>query len=149
MSFRELLSRNITEESPAYGYTLVIWGSGALLLSSLSSLNEISILSFVLGGIIGFGALAILAFGSLMTRVGIDDKREPAASMIHILGAFGAVALNYVILQQFVGSMETHYISFIVGFTATTAYNILLMVEHLLYEDIYEFERRELEESEA
>lgn len=148
MSFRELLSRNITEESPAYGYTLVIWGSGALLLSGLSSLNELSIMSFVLGGIIGFGALAVLAFGSLMTKVSTEDKREPAASMIHILGAFGAVALNYVILQQLVGSMEEYYISFIVGFTATAAYNILLMIEHLLYEDIYEIEKKEFAESE-
>jgi hypothetical protein len=139
MSLRSLLRRNVTEESPAYGYTLAIWGSGALLLTQYS-ITGVTIMAYVLGGIIAFGVLSALAFGNLMTEIKEKNSKELAVSMIHLIAAFGAVGLNFLFLEN-LGNTLTHAQSgFVAGFIATSAYNALLLVEHYVYEDLYEIE---------
>lgn len=142
MDLRSGLRRNVTAESPAYGYTLTIWGSGAILVTE-TSITGLGILAFVFGGIVGFGFLAALAFKSLIKKFSQENAREMlAASMVHILASLGAVAFNYILIRGLPGNMETVTLALLVGFSATVSYNILLLLEQYLYRDLYEIETK-------
>lgn len=133
------IQNNIANESVAYGYTLSVWGSGALLLNNFSMTPE-SILAFVFGGVIGFGVLAGLSFRKLFRPVEKPEVEHIAASMIHLLASMGSVLATYLAITY----TDTHsnLLVFLLGAHVTITYNILLALEELLSEDIYRFEGR-------
>lgn len=140
MRFLRKLRDNITDESVAYGYTLAIWGSGALLLSSFSIEPEL-ILSFVLGGVAGFAALALIAFRGFVKEVDMEmENNFIVGSMIHVLASFGTVAANYFLITAL--SFEPAIIFLLVGANTTIMYNIMLMAEYYISKDIFELEKR-------
>lgn len=141
MKLRQELRKNITGESLAYGYTLAVWGSGALLLNSFST-QPIDILSFVFGGVAGFTALAFLAFRTFVDEVKYDVSKDfIVSSTIHILASFGTVLINYIFITQLGDAVQKEISFIIVGFNATFLYNLLLLVEEYLSEDLYRFEK--------
>lgn len=141
MDVRSALRQNLTEEAQAYGYTLSIWGSGALLMTE-TQITDIAILAFVTGGAAGFGILAAAAFRSLTKKFQKSEKRELlGVSVIHVLASLGAVIINFGIIATTKQWISVALLAFLTGVTATAAYNILLLVEHYLYEDIYKIER--------
>ena len=128
-------------ESEAYGYTLSVWGSGALLLQGFN-LEASHIFLFVLGGILGFGVLAYIAFRGLKNRVNVEPPEEIlTGSMIHILSALGTVLLSYSMITLGAG-LKLSYIVSIVGFNTTFSYNVLLLLEGLVYKDLFELEEK-------
>jgi len=133
------IKNNIANESVAYGYTLSVWGSGALLLNYFSMTPE-SILAFVFGGVIGFGLLAAISFRNLFEPVEKPEVEHIAASMIHILASMGSVLITYLAITY----TDTHsnLLVFLLGAHVTFTYNILLALEELLSEDIHRFEAR-------
>ena len=141
MKYLERLQENMKSESEAYGYTLSVWGSGALLLQGFN-LEASHIFLFVLGGILGFGVLAYIAFRGLKNRVNVEPPEEIlTGSMIHILSALGTVLLSYSMITLGAG-LELSYIVSIVGFNTTFSYNILLLLEGLVYKDLFELEEK-------
>lgn len=148
MELRSQLRRNITGESLAYGYTLAIWGSGALLLNSFDTL-PFDVLAFVFGGVAGFTALAFLAFRTFVGQVEYAKNEDfVVASTIHIFGSLGTVLVNYAIITQAPASIQKEVIFLLVGFNATFLYNIMLLVEEIISKDIYRFEEK-LQKQEA
>ena len=142
MELRRQLRKNITGESLAYGYTLTIWGSGALLLNSFTTL-PFDVLAFVFGGVAGFTALALVAFKTFVGQVKYDrDDDFVVASTIHIFGSLGTVLVNYAIITQAPASVQKEVIFLAVGFNATFLYNIMLLLEEYITKDIYEFEKK-------
>jgi len=142
MELRRQLRKNITGESLAYGYTLTIWGSGALLLNSFTTL-PFDVLAFVFGGVAGFTALAFLAFRTFVGQVEYArDDDFIVASTIHIFGSLGTVLVNYALITQASGALQKEAIFLAVGFNATFLYNILLLVEEYITKDIYQFEEK-------
>lgn len=144
MNPRSKLRDNITEESIAYGYTLTIWGSGALLLLNFS-VNGANLLSYILGGVIGFAALSLVVFRHFIEK--IDSKNNGknevvVASMIHIIASLGTVLINYIFINQFSDTFSKQIIFFVVGFNATVFYNLMLLVESFISEDIYKLEKK-------
>ncbi len=128
MNFGHQLRKNITNESVAYGYTLAVWGSGALLLNSFQT-SPADILSFVIGGVTGFALLSIIAFKGLVTHVDIDEDNDYVpASMIHILASLGTVIANYTIITQLPQPSKI-LLFLIVGVNTTFLYNLMLVAE--------------------
>jgi len=141
MKYLERLQENMKSESEAYGYTLSVWGSGALLLQGFN-LQTSHIFLFVLGGILGFGVLAYIAFKGLKDRVDVGSPEEIlTGSMIHIFSALGTVLLSYWMISLGSG-LELSYIVSIVGFNTTFSYNVLLLLEGLVYKDLFELEEQ-------
>ncbi|MFB6115928.1 MAG: hypothetical protein ABEK10_00295 [Candidatus Nanosalina sp.] len=140
MKFSRKLRDNITDESVAYGYTLTVWGSGALLISS-HNINPHLIMSYVIGGVTGFAALALLAFRGFVKEVGIEHENNfIVASMIHILASFGTVAINYLVIGH--TGLQDVFLFALIGVNTTLIYNIMLMAEYYLSKDIYDLEKR-------
>jgi hypothetical protein len=57
MDPRSRLTNNLTAESEAYGYTLTIWGSGAMLIYKVQTPDLFHILLLTFGAVLGFGVL--------------------------------------------------------------------------------------------
>lgn len=141
MNSLAMLRGNIKSESEAYGYTLAVWGSGAMLLQSFDIL-AIDVVAFVLGGVIGFGVLAALAFKDVLERVNLDqDVDLVAGSMIHILASLGTVLISYFLIHNIGRGLELELLSLVIGVNTTFTYNILLLVEEYLTDDVHRMER--------
>lgn len=140
------LRENVKSESEAYGYTLSVWGSGALLFQSFD-LMPTDILFLVLGGVMGFSFLAAMAFKNILSRVSSSpDTDMVIGSMIHLLASLGTVFLSYLMIINIGNSIDLKYLSLLVGVNTTFTYNILLLVESYVSDDIYRIEREKTSE---
>lgn len=141
MEFKRALQENITQESIAYGYTLSVWGSGAILINAFQ-ITSIEILLFILGGIFGFGILALTAYNKLFQEIETRDRDKMiVGSMIHILASLGTVVFSLLIIEN-AGTMDPKYIFLVVGINTTLTYNLLLLIEELIYKDIAVLEKK-------
>ncbi len=137
MNIQDALHSNITRESIAYGYTLAVWGSGAMLISGFQ-FGPVDVFMFILGGTLGFGALALIAYGGLLGRVAeVERQKFIPGSMIHILASMGTLLLNLVFMESAQQLLSKTQIFLSVGFLTTLMYNMLLLVEQVAYKEIY------------
>ena len=67
MNLRKQLARNLTAESETYGYTLTIWGGGSILINQYGTPTIGHIFLYIGGALVGFAALAAIAFPHLFT----------------------------------------------------------------------------------
>jgi hypothetical protein len=142
MDFKRALQENITQESIAYGYTLSVWGSGAILINAFR-ITSLEILLFILGGVLGFGVIALTAYNRLFNEIERRNREKMiVGSMIHILASVGTVALSLIIIEFTKASLDPKYIFLLVGVNTTLTYNLLLPIEELIYKDIAILERR-------
>lgn len=141
MEFLGRLQKNMKSESEAYGYTLSVWGSGALLLQTYN-LEASHIFLFVLGGVLGFGLLDYIAFRGLKNRVNIKPPEDIlSGSMIHLMSALGTLLISYLMIMAGFG-LEVMYTALLVGFNTTFSYNVLLLLEGIFYEDLFKLEEQ-------
>ena len=63
-----------------YGYTVSIWSSGAVLMHRLGTPNVLDVFLFVVGALIGFVALGLLAHGSLSRA----ELPAPGSERVHV-----------------------------------------------------------------
>ncbi|MFB6108624.1 MAG: hypothetical protein ABEJ82_07270 [Haloplanus sp.] len=126
MQPRRRLEANLRSESKAYGYTLTIWGSGALLITNGGLPTEMEVFGFAVGAVFGFALLALVAFGGIFEDVEYASPPSIVVSMIHVVATIGALGTSDAIVQSGTVRLVTF---FAVGAAATTVYNLLLLVE--------------------
>ncbi len=137
MDYFERLRKKITKESHAYGYTLAVWASGAILLTSFE-VPVSGIFLYIFGALFGFFILAFTAFNNLLAEVKHEDNVLIVVSMIHFIAAIGTVYVSYLLTKVLSGSM----LYFLVGINVTTVFNILLLVEDVFSEFLLYLESR-------
>lgn len=131
MDANERLARNLVSESEAYGYTLSVWGSGALLIHVYHVPSAPAVFLFVLGGLLAFTTLAAVAFNQPFRRIEADtDSELIAASIVHVAATLG----NLLLAWGIVGGLDAAGVglgasALIVGYQVSTAYNLLLLLE--------------------
>jgi len=129
MEYRTRLAANLASESEAYGYTLTVWGSGALLIHSYSVPGVARILTFVGGALAGFGLLAALAFEGFSAEMRVEESPSSlVVSAIHIFSTGGALAVVSLTLEA-MPEQWSLVTFFVVGALATVTYNVLLLLE--------------------
>jgi putative flippase GtrA len=139
---RYTLKRNISDESLAYGFTLSVWGSGAILLDFAGAVKAEYAVAFGFGTIISFGLLTAFVFNSLLEHYEIQARQtRVVASMIHVLGAVLNVAVSYLLTVYLWGKVFPEAVFFVVGLHVMATYNLMLLVEILLSERLYRFFR--------
>ncbi|WP_231186213.1 hypothetical protein [Haladaptatus sp. DYF46] len=80
----EQLARSLLSESKAYGYTLTIWGGGAILMNQYGSPRIVEIFLYILG----YGILAALNPGF------------PANWGFLLIGFWGTLSYNLLLLLE-------------------------------------------------
>ena len=137
----ELLRKNVTQGSASYGYTLCIWGSGALLLTAFDLVPKY-IFSYISGALVGFLVLAFMAFRNLFTRIEPREEVLIVVSMVHFIGALGTIYVSHLLISIFAGRIDPWGVFFLVGINATFTFNLLLLVEHYFSEFMLYLESR-------
>lgn len=124
------LARSLLSESKAYGYTLTVWGGGAILMNQYGSPRIPEIFCYVAGALIAFGILAGVTFENLFSDPDSDhDEQLIVASMVHVVATFGNLLLAYGILAALNPGFPSDWGFFILGFWGTLCYNLLLLLE--------------------
>lgn len=135
---KEKLAINLTDTSKAYGYTLCVWGSGAVLISKFGMPDPLTVLLYVVGNVLGFGVLAVIVYGTLFVDVeDIKDETVLAATMIHLIAAPLTVVGAYLISLY----LRPTWAFFVAGLNATISYNVMLLVESLIFHELRAIEQ--------
>ena len=131
MDARKRLESNLASESEAYGYTLSIWGSGALLIHTFGVPGVDRVMAYVAGALAGFGVLTVVAFQGLSSEAMVKESPSSVvASTIHIIATGGTLEVVHLVIG-FTGGQQGSVVFFAIGFLATAAYNLLLLLEEL------------------
>jgi hypothetical protein len=137
---KDFLRSVLIQESRAYGFTLAFWGSGALLIQHFGAPSLEQVLAYVGGALIGFGAITLAAFRQAFTTAEAEEPEYLVFSMIHFLSALGPIAVTFFSIP--LGSPGAFLVA---GFSVSTVYNLLMMVEERLSRRALELERRLLD----
>lgn len=127
------LARNLVMESKAYGYTLTIWGGGAILIAHYGTPNIARVALYAGGALVAMGALAFAAFGGMFTEQH-QPETDPrlAASMIHFAATGGSLVVSYLAVVVGRPLVSPNIVFVIVGFLTTFVYNIGLIFEDVV-----------------
>lgn len=134
MHLREQLARNLTAESEAYGYTLSIWGGGAILINQYGTPTLPQIFLYIGGALLAFAVLAAIAFRQLFVAHETTQSRELIiASTIHLIATLGSLGATYLITRTTITSVIPAKGGFLaVGFQLTLTYNLLILAERVI-----------------
>ncbi|GAA0463769.1 hypothetical protein MUK72_08175 [Halococcus dombrowskii] len=124
------LASNLVAESKAYGYTLTIWGGGAILVAHYGTPSILAVAAYVGGALVAMALLAVVAFGGLLAEQRQPDgEPPPVASMVHIAATGGSLLVSYLVSIGGKGRLPPVLVFALVGFLATALYNTLLVAE--------------------
>ena len=127
------LERNLVSESKAYGYTLTIWGAGALLVTVFGVPTILEVFLYVVGALVGFAVLAWVAFKEFFARESPpQDVGVEVASMVHVLATLGNLVVSYLLVVGLRPVGPGAAVFLVVGFQTTVGYNLLLLIEQRL-----------------
>ena len=127
------LARNLVDESKAYGYTLTIWGGGAILVAHYGTPDIVRVAAYVGGALVAMTLLAAVAFGGLLAEQRQPEgERPPVASMVHIVATGGSLLVSYLVSVGGQGRLPPALVFSLVGFLGTALYNTLLVFEDSL-----------------
>lgn len=131
MDWKRRLADNLTVEAQAYGYTLTIWGAGAILISANGVPDPLSIFAYVGGALAGYGALVVVAFdGVFAEREPGEDTALFAASTVHVVATLGNLVVTYAFAVASARlDLPAPLAFFLVGAQATATYNLFLLLE--------------------
>ncbi|MDS0297347.1 hypothetical protein NDI76_01140 [Halogeometricum sp. S1BR25-6] len=129
------LASNLRSESSAYGYTLTIWGAGALLIHEYGMPGEPSVFAYVGGALLGFAALSWVAFGGPLSHVDETDVDMTALSMIHVAATAGNLVVVVLVANMLHAAGVRPPAAFgVVGAQSTVVYNASLLLEDFVSE---------------
>jgi hypothetical protein len=130
--YRQRLRTTLGSSAAPYGYTLATWTSGAVLIHDRRFPNALAALSFMLGAVLGFAAVGVLAFGGLTRHFDSDYGEAPLVwGSFHFLSvalAIGAAVLvtsmveSYALAWPLGGFLYTSAYLLTAGAEATIAY---------------------------
>lgn len=126
-NYRSALRAVIASESRAYGFTLIVWGTGALAIHRHGlpdSTGTVAYLGGLLGGIV---LVALMAFGDPhATWRPSAESRRYAGGMIHLASVSGAVAAGWLSAALVVPTWPAFLSA---GASASIVYQLVLAVE--------------------
>jgi len=138
MQYRDRLAANLRSESEAYGFTLSIWGSGALFIGTFGVPETATVFLFVTGTLLSYLMLALAAFGSPLSdesKPSGIDRQLGVVSLVHVTSTLGNLLLTRLLIDLLVVlAVGPWPAALLVGFQVSGTYNALLLLESRLVE---------------
>ncbi|WP_227353023.1 hypothetical protein [Haladaptatus salinisoli] len=99
-------------------------------MNQYGSPNVLDIFLYAIGALLAFGALASVAFDSLLDDLDTGyDGNLIVVSMVHVAATFGNLLLSYAILVALNPGFPSNWAFLVVGFEGTLTYNLMLLLE--------------------
>ncbi|ELZ30925.1 hypothetical protein C474_10701 [Halogeometricum pallidum JCM 14848] len=133
------LAHNLRSQSPAYGYTLTMWGAGHLLIHVYRMPDSLSVLAYVGGALVGFAVLSTAAFGDPPADVddADSDTGVTALSLVHVTATAGNLLLILAVAHLLRAAGVRSTVAFAVaGAQSTVLYNASLLLEDRVSEAV-------------
>jgi hypothetical protein len=124
--YHTALRAAVSGETKAYGFTLVIWATGALADAERGSPGRLGAVAFIAGALCGMAVTVLLAFGRPTATWTQQQQRRHAVGAIHVLSVGGAVALGWGVAVAISDKVLAYLAS---GVAAVIAYQLLLGME--------------------
>lgn len=114
----------LSNQANAYGFSLVVWGTGALAIWQLGKPDPAEVFAFLGGGVVAISLIVAVVFGVRRPFAEPEPPRRPFSAM-HVVSAPAAVAPGWMLTfaVEGVGGF------FVAAFVAVSAYQLLLAVE--------------------
>lgn len=123
-SYRRALRVAIRSQANAYGFTLIIWGTGALVIDQLGMPKPVDVFCYI-GGALSAATILIAGAFDLPSALDADDPPLRATSAVHLVSVPVAICAGWsstLAIQGWAGY-------FLAGLVAVLLYEILLSVE--------------------
>ena len=116
--YRTDLRGVLGSSASAYGYTLTIWSSGAMLSHFYGSPSPPKVFSFLGGAVLAFALIGALAFGGVTKRFGGGSGHVELWGSFHLFSGGLAVGAAWL-----VGTFASSFLGWPLGaFVATAVY---------------------------
>ena len=93
-TFLRALRFALTRQASAYGFTLIVWGTGAIAASQLGSPDPAEVFAFVGGALAAAVLVVLLAFG-LSSVLREREPRRRAYSAMHVPSVPAAIGTGW------------------------------------------------------
>lgn len=131
------LGHVVRSSAAPYGYTLSVWTTGAALAHAQDIPGFLGIFGFVLGAVIGFFCVGVLAFGGMSDHVGTESAQPLLWGSLHFLSIALSVGVATLVVAHSIQGVIAWPVA---GFLTTTIYLPRVGVESTA---VYLWEHRE------
>jgi hypothetical protein len=124
--YRTALRAAISAESKAYGFTLVIWGTGALAIGLRGTPRAGDAIAYVGGALTSMALVVLLSFGGPTATWTSTELRRLAWGAIHVASVGAALGSGWAVADI----VTTKWIAFFgAGAAAALVYQLALAFE--------------------
>ncbi len=125
-SYRASLRQALSGETKAYGFTLVVWGTGALAMAEHGNPGRSGAIAYVAGTLLAMTAVILLAFGGPAGRWESSGRTSFGLGGIHVVSVPVSVAVGWALAAL----LGPHWAAFgAAGFGAVMVFQLLLGLE--------------------
>lgn len=114
----------LSDQADAYGFTLVVWGTGALAVWQLGKPDPAEVFAYLGGALVSISLIVAIVFGVRRPLEEPESPRRPLSAM-HLASAPAAVAAGWALTPLFGGAAGY----FVAAFVAVGVYQLLLAAE--------------------
>jgi hypothetical protein len=127
--YRQALQGALRGETKAYGFALVVWGTGALSETARRGPGVSGTLSLVGGVLLSMAIVMVSAFGGPPRAAERRERQHFGLGGIHVVAVPAALAVGWALAAV----IRTRWLAYLVaGFAASATYHALLGLEVLL-----------------
>jgi hypothetical protein len=126
--YRFALQSVVAKEAKAYGFAIVLWCTGAFLITERGKPTAAAVLVFAGGALLGHALDVWLAFGKPTRTWGAAQQREYVWTTVHVLPIAAAVLVAWGVAAGVSGM----WAYFLAPLCAILLYQLLLGAESLL-----------------
>jgi hypothetical protein len=123
--FRDALGTAVASETRAYGFTLLVWSTGALTIADHGLATTGKVFAFLCGALLAMAIVVLAAFGGPMRRWSTSREPHYAFGAIHIASVAVGTACGWAASLALGG--WTAFAG--AAFTAVLVYQLLLGLE--------------------
>jgi hypothetical protein len=125
---RFALQTVVAKEAKAYGFTIVVWSTGALLITERGKPTVAAVLLFAAAILLAQATNVLLAFGKPTRTWTAPQQREYVWTTFHAVPA----AAGVLVAWGLAAGIDGLWAYFLAPLCATLLYQLLLAVESLL-----------------
>lgn len=114
----------LSNQANAYGFTLVVWGAGALAIWQLGKPDPADVFAYLGGALVSISLIVAVVFGIWHPFETPEPPRRPFSAM-HLASAPAAAAAGWALTLLLDGAAGF----FVAAFLAVGVYQLLLAVE--------------------
>lgn len=124
--YRRSLKSVLSSEAKVYGFTLVIWSTGALTTAEHGTPGRLDVIAFAVGALVAVGLIILVCFGGPAATLASTTLRRYTFGAVHI----GSVAVAILAAWGIAAAIHRAAPAFLAAsFSAALVYQLLLGAE--------------------